>query len=419
MTCSIGPKILQLPHKRFDPSENRHPMKASGGFDYPVTLVGKLANGRCAVFYDPALGAKGLQNAKDILAWAPQIIAWHDQTFGFLGGVHNIIIASLNGATDGSDGAYHMGCDFTSGSDLYLDAAFGNSPLVAGLYAAELSECWNISHDWISKTEQTDGDYDSTGAAMVAIDYLISKGFPLSQIAQALCGTLEQCYRELTNQTGFYATLKKAVQALPNGVQDDFPFTGSLPTPPPSPPPPAPPPSPPPPPPPPPSPPPPSPPPPSPPPPSPPPVPVPNPNGPMETFLMVWNGLSAAGWHTSKILRHLPQILKDIIAGESADEILGALLGSSGFVSGHAQMGMIGGWLRRELESHLFRKVVSAGMDPEEAQNAIASGNFGTLIQWVLTHAPQIWAFVAMILALFGVVIPPFPIPVPPPPAVK
>jgi hypothetical protein len=49
------------------------------------------------------------------------------------------------GGNDGSGGAYHYGCDFTSGGVLYVDATFANTTvdpleLEIGLYVAELSE---------------------------------------------------------------------------------------------------------------------------------------------------------------------------------------------------------------------------------------------------------------------------------------
>ena len=51
-----------------------------------------------------------------------------------------------SGKNDGSGGAYHHGCDFTSGGVMYVDATFANTTanpldLEVSLYIAELSEC--------------------------------------------------------------------------------------------------------------------------------------------------------------------------------------------------------------------------------------------------------------------------------------
>lgn len=269
-SCPASPRLLK--HK-FKP--HARPPRAGAGFDVPTSLVGKTPDGRCAVYYDPATGSQGLKNAQDVLGWAPQIVRWHDQVFGTTGGTHNLIVCDLSsGAHDGSGGAYHYGCDFSSGADLYCDCAYGNSALVAGLYAAELSEAymgagqnpapwgcgfsngeglsrrcadevvalvgfpgamdgysaansWDTADDWISKTESTDGNYDSIGAAVLFIDWMIKNGSPLYKIAQAPGSTCAAAYAALTGDAPYnaYPKLKAAVSGL-SGHGNDFPFTG-------------------------------------------------------------------------------------------------------------------------------------------------------------------------------------------------
>ena len=65
--------------------------------------------------------------------------------FGVSGATVDVIIAPLSGNNDGSGGAYHYGCDFTAGGQLYLDATFASTTvdplnLEVALYVAELSE---------------------------------------------------------------------------------------------------------------------------------------------------------------------------------------------------------------------------------------------------------------------------------------
>jgi hypothetical protein len=118
---------------------------ASVGFNYPATQVGVAGN--VAVYYDPALGAPGLSLARQLLGMVTRPYQDMQNWFGISGGAVSVVIAPLSGNHDGSGGAYHYGCDFTSGSTLYLDATFANTSvnpldLEVGLYVAELSECF-------------------------------------------------------------------------------------------------------------------------------------------------------------------------------------------------------------------------------------------------------------------------------------
>jgi hypothetical protein len=78
-------------------------------------LVGTSPSGRVTVYVDPSLGAPGLQNAQDLLNDADRVASANDAIFGTTGGAVNVIVFALGGATDGTGGADHGGCDFTSG----------------------------------------------------------------------------------------------------------------------------------------------------------------------------------------------------------------------------------------------------------------------------------------------------------------
>jgi hypothetical protein len=104
-------------------------------------FVGTSPSGRVTVFVDPSLGEPGLQNAQDLVNDADRVASANDQIFGTTGGPVSIIVFALGGATDGTGGADHMGCDYPSGAAIEVCASFGNSPRVSALFEAELSEC--------------------------------------------------------------------------------------------------------------------------------------------------------------------------------------------------------------------------------------------------------------------------------------
>jgi hypothetical protein len=181
------------------------------------------------------------------------------------------VIAPLSGKNDGSGGAYHYGCDFTTGGIFYLDATFASATAKAldleiGLYVAELSESfmgpqgrgWNCGFsngeglsrfcaeletppntldafvtgpawaqaafpDWVSRTDQTDRNDVSTGCAIVYLYWMRSLRFSVAQIVQAGGNTLSANYKSLTGKTSAYADLRAAVQRL--AVSSDDPFT--------------------------------------------------------------------------------------------------------------------------------------------------------------------------------------------------
>src|SRR5579883_1793663 len=136
--------ILGHPHKRaaalgrFHARRRRRP--AAGGFDFPTQPVGTTQDGNVTVYYDPSLGQPGADLAQQVFARAAQTYADCQAFFDVPGEPVNVIIAAVNDATDGSGGAYHYGCNFNPGGDLYVDAALGDADRTNGLVVAELTE---------------------------------------------------------------------------------------------------------------------------------------------------------------------------------------------------------------------------------------------------------------------------------------
>jgi hypothetical protein len=235
-------------------------------------LVGTSPSGRVTVYVDPTLGQSGLQNAQDLMNDADRVVAANDTIFGTTGGPVSVIVFALGNATDGTGGADHMGCDYTTGAAIEVDASFGNSARVSALFEAELSECsmngnlcgqstgealsrWCaavISNnalsdfatapqwaqdgmpDFVNKTDPTDQNADSTGCGMAFLSWLMSQSYSLDKIAPATvalgdAGTLAQLYANLTSDAAANAWPKfqNAIQALPNGVTNDDPFGGA------------------------------------------------------------------------------------------------------------------------------------------------------------------------------------------------
>ena len=104
-------------------------------------LVGTSPSGLVTVYVDPTIGNPGLQNAQDLVNDADRVVNANNDLFQSSGGPVSVIVFALNGATDGSGGADHMGCDYTTGNAIEVCASFGNSARVSALFEAELSEC--------------------------------------------------------------------------------------------------------------------------------------------------------------------------------------------------------------------------------------------------------------------------------------
>src|SRR6185312_5876684 len=75
--------------------------------------VGTSPSGRVTVYVDPTLGEPALQNAQDLVNDTDRIVAANDEIFGTTGGPVSVIIFAIGGATDGTGGADHGGCDYT------------------------------------------------------------------------------------------------------------------------------------------------------------------------------------------------------------------------------------------------------------------------------------------------------------------
>jgi hypothetical protein len=232
-------------------------------------FVGTSPSGRTTVFVDPTLGAPALQNAQDLVNDADRVADANDAIFGTTGGAVSVIIFALGGATDGTGGADHGGCDYTTGNAIEVCASFGNSARVSALFEAELSECsmggnlcgvstgealsrWCAAQignnalsdfataptwaqdgmpDFVNKTDPTDQNADSTGCGMAFLSWLLSQGYSLARIAQDMgtlgaAGTLAQLYANLTSSaaSSAWSAFQAAIQTLPNGVTSDDPF---------------------------------------------------------------------------------------------------------------------------------------------------------------------------------------------------
>jgi len=230
------------------------------------------ANGRVSVYVDPSLGSPGFQNARDLISDADRIVQANDNLFASVGGPVNVLVFALGGATDGTGGADHMGCDYETGADIEVCASFGNSARVSALFEAELSECsmggelcgrstgealsrWCASvvsnnalfdfataplwaedgmPDYVNQTDLTDRNADSTGCGMAFLSWLMGQSYGLDQIAQTMValgdsGTLAQLYSQLTGKPASRAwpEFQTALQALPDGVTTDDPFGGA------------------------------------------------------------------------------------------------------------------------------------------------------------------------------------------------
>ena len=136
---------MASPREFLPPTFVRKFPEAAGlaGLDYPSTEVG--AAGNITVYYATSLGASGETLANTLLNYVTGPYSDMEAFFGTSGGSVTVVVAPLSGNNDGSGGAYHYGCDFSSGGTLYLDSTFALSnatDVELALYVAELSECF-------------------------------------------------------------------------------------------------------------------------------------------------------------------------------------------------------------------------------------------------------------------------------------
>jgi hypothetical protein len=244
----------------------------AAGFDFPTQLVGTTPDGNVTVYYDPSLGQPAADLANQIFSMAARTYSDCQAFFNVAGQPVNVILAAVNGATDGTGGAYHYGCNFNPGGDLYCDVAFGNPELANGLVVAELTESfmgaqnkgWDCGGsngealsrflaellsggpdgalaafttgptwdqdgrpDWIDATEPTDQDADSTGCGVVYLYWILSKGFTAAQITQAGCpdGTLASNYAALVGAgASAWADFSADLSGLSGAITSDNPW---------------------------------------------------------------------------------------------------------------------------------------------------------------------------------------------------
>ena len=251
-------------HKR------QHPGPAWPSYRGVAEQVGTSPTGAATVYVDPSLGAEALQNAKDLLANADRVTQANNNIFGTIGGSVNVIVFALGGVTDGTGGADHDGCDYVTGNAIEVDASYGQPSRVSALFEAELSECsmggnlcgvstgealsrWCAAFvsnnaladfatapqwaqdgmaDYVTKTDPTDRNADSTGCGMAFISWLLHQGHTLSDIAQNLVklgagGTLHDLHRALTGDTSNpWPVFLKDAQAL-SSISNDNPFNAA------------------------------------------------------------------------------------------------------------------------------------------------------------------------------------------------
>lgn len=125
-------------------------------------------------------------------------------------------------------------CGVSTGEALsrWCAAVVGNNALADFATAPQWAQ--DGMPDFIDQTDPTDQNADSTGAGMAFLSWLMSQGYSLSQIAQAMvslgdAGTLADLYANLTGDTASnaYPNFLAAVQAL-NGITNDDPFNGAM-----------------------------------------------------------------------------------------------------------------------------------------------------------------------------------------------
>src|SRR5689334_13892195 len=103
--------------------------------------VGTSPSGRVVVYVDPSLGVSAEVNATDLVHDADRIVSFNDTTFGTSAGAVSVIVYAIGGATDGTGGADHGGCDYDTGAAIEVCASYGTSLRCSALLEAELSEC--------------------------------------------------------------------------------------------------------------------------------------------------------------------------------------------------------------------------------------------------------------------------------------
>jgi hypothetical protein len=253
-----------------------HPLPAlkvrrATGFDVQTTYIGETTHVK--VYIDQALDANQATTLANTLL--NDVEAAYLQNAGYFSSQLqlkqvNLVIAKLSTQSDGTGGAYHYGCDLSTGGTLYCDADFSDPVATLGLFIAELDEAfqgdpsnpnqgWGCGYsngeahsrvaaflasggprgslaayttgpawdqagrpDYVTTTEQTDRNPVSTGCGMIFIDWLFSLGYSFSQITQAAADTLAGVYQNLTGKTTAWTDFTSALTGTQ--ITDDDPF---------------------------------------------------------------------------------------------------------------------------------------------------------------------------------------------------
>ncbi len=191
------------------------------------------------VWYDPGSPDGCLQNAKDLLADMPRIVAFNQGVFGGGGkGAADALVWAMAGITNGNGGADHGGCTFHDGGAIELCQSTGQSMRCSALFEAEYSECcmngrlcgyatgealsrwcamavsnnalanyataprWQYlgCPNFVDVVSPSDSDYTAIGCGMAFLSWLMGRhGKTLNGVARAMVhngdsGTLAQLY---------------------------------------------------------------------------------------------------------------------------------------------------------------------------------------------------------------------------------
>ncbi len=267
-TCSIC-RAVMIAHGHPRPALA---VRRAPGFDVAVNHIGDTAHVR--VYVDTALDPTQASTLANFLF--TRVEAAYLQNAAYFDArlrqqQVDLVIAKLSSGSDGSGGAYHYGCDLTSGGTLYCDADFADPIATLGLFIAELDEAfqgdpsnpnkgwgcgysngeahsrvaaflasggphgslaeyttgpaWNQAGrpNFVDATESTDRNAVSTGCGMIFIDWLLSLGYHYSQITQAAAPTLAGVYQNLTGKTTAWQDFNAALQGVQ--INDDDPFS--------------------------------------------------------------------------------------------------------------------------------------------------------------------------------------------------
>jgi hypothetical protein len=237
----------------------------------PYMVVGSV--GPVEVGYDPSLGEGGVAAAQGLLDQADlayeAVQGWYGSTA--IGAPVTAIVVPMSPGHDGSGGALHYGCDFVTGPELFLDAAFNHRRIELGLFIAELTECfqgaqgfgwqcggsngealsrWHAQQltggplgamrpwetgprwaaaghpNWIDRTNNNDLFEPAVGCGMVYLWWMLRRrGFTIAEITQAGGTTLGSNYQLLTGASNGWKRFIHAVRALPHGVTSDNPWS--------------------------------------------------------------------------------------------------------------------------------------------------------------------------------------------------